>query len=159
MEKLSLTFNGGEVYRLNYHSCQNPRSIVPIIFPQVPNLEYWAPESLREFFVGSLEIFAELCREIIAQVDQDLKKKPASWDRRNAVKNLKSQTGTFRRLINNYLKTLPGLDHERLLVQFYNFSLACDSLGHLRGFGLASSEKDRLRHIPLNPEKVSIRKT
>jgi len=141
-ERIKFLLNGSPI---NYFQ-DNPRQILSNLFAQIPNIEYWAPEAVKELILGSLQMMSDYANNV--------RKEPL--DRQQTT-----QMSRFVTWANNIIKNLSGrkivpfdedyahesvniwdraprmvtdINERQILQKFFDIVLAGDGLAVIPGF-------------------------
>jgi hypothetical protein len=117
-----------------------PRKVLAEVLRIVPNLQYWAPESLASFIMGSIEFLQQYFTEVVIE----LKEKRIAVNTPE-YKNNKKQITNIKRFItwgNNLIMRFKYWNNEEkpLIVQVYTLILAGEGQGILPGFSYSTKE-------------------
>ena len=133
MEEL-IRINGCSLYE------RDPRLMFGEILENIPNIECWSAEALRELYKGLLEIISDLCSELLE----------------SAKGYEKTRLNRFITWSNNSITgghKIPD-DRTKLLSLFYSVVLKGEKLDVLRGYGFINKLGDNIKG---NPEIHSLR--
>lgn len=114
----------------------NIKRVPEIIMENMPDVAYWSTDAIRELYKGLMEIVIEMAEE----------------ERKNRKGGEKAK---YTRLVNSTKRKLHYVSKDRNMVirQLYNYVLANEGCGLLRGFGMSNKWGDPIQG---DPEKQTI---
>ena len=90
-----------------------PQQIIPLILSTISDLQYWSYESLRNLYIGLIDLLAEFCQYRI-------------------VETTGATRGKYTRLRNSFWKALKFTpnNREKMIVKLYDMILSGEGLGN-----------------------------